>query len=325
MLLILESELNAQVGYNNPNPHPSAIVDMTANDKGLLIPRMTSSERSAMAIASTPPAEGLLVFDTDVNRFFYWDDNVSAWRAVNFAEIEEIGGQESVRIRSGVNISTNYNNVQPPQNGLIVEGKVGVGTDNPNLDLEVHGDAGFTGAIWVSQINYNSSSQSQLVPQGLIAMWSGSSIPPGWALCDGTQGTPDLRARFIVGAGGGYNVNDVGGTNEVTLNQSQTPLKSHSHFLSLSTTSDGSHSHFTEGSSAGNLANRYRYYSGGSSVDIHKSPDNNDKDWRGTVHTNTTGNHTHSVYGNTNNSGSSSATPHENRPPYFALAFIMKL
>jgi hypothetical protein len=40
------------------------------------------------------------------------------------------------------------------------------------------------------------------VPAGLIAMWHGSisSIPAGWSLCDGSNGTPDLRDRFIVGA-----------------------------------------------------------------------------------------------------------------------------
>ena len=39
------------------------------------------------------------------------------------------------------------------------------------------------------------------VPSGAILMWSGSSdlIPDGWLLCDGTNGTPDLRNRFVVG------------------------------------------------------------------------------------------------------------------------------
>ncbi len=49
---------------------------------------------------------------------------------------------------------------------------------------------------------------------GVINSWSGSivSIPTGWALCDGTNGTPDLRDRFIVGAGSTYSVDDMGGS-----------------------------------------------------------------------------------------------------------------
>ena len=55
-------------------------------------------------------------------------------------------------------------------------------------------------------------------------MWTGtaSSIPNGWALCDGTNGTPDLRNRFIIGASNEYPVNQQGGTNDhahtVTVN-----------------------------------------------------------------------------------------------------------
>ena len=51
------------------------------------------------------------------------------------------------------------------------------------------------------------------VPAGTIALWSGaaSAIPTGWALCDGQNGTPDLRGRFVVGAGGDYAVGDTGG------------------------------------------------------------------------------------------------------------------
>lgn len=48
---------------------------------------------------------------------------------------------------------------------------------------------------------------------GMILLWSGSvgSIPSGFHLCDGTAGTPDLRDRFIVGAGSSYNPDDAGG------------------------------------------------------------------------------------------------------------------
>ncbi len=48
---------------------------------------------------------------------------------------------------------------------------------------------------------------------GTILLWSGSiaTIPAGWALCDGSQGTPDLRDRFLLGAGGSFNPGNTGG------------------------------------------------------------------------------------------------------------------
>lgn len=50
--------------------------------------------------------------------------------------------------------------------------------------------------------------------RGMILMWSGAivDIPDGWALCDGTQGTPDLRDRFVLAAGLSLNPGDTGGT-----------------------------------------------------------------------------------------------------------------
>lgn len=49
--------------------------------------------------------------------------------------------------------------------------------------------------------------------QGTILLWSGAvvDIPSGWLLCDGTSGTPDLRDRFVIGAGSTYNPDDSGG------------------------------------------------------------------------------------------------------------------
>jgi hypothetical protein len=83
------------------------------------------------------------------------------------------------------------------------------------------------------------------VPVGAIIMWSGSvaSIPTGWALCNGTNGAPDLRNKFVIGAGSGYNVAATGGSaNAVVV--------SHSHSVT-----DPGHNHdYRIGQSAGTLS-----------------------------------------------------------------------
>lgn len=63
------------------------------------------------------------------------------------------------------------------------------------------------------------------VPAGAILIWSGSAsdIPDGFALCDGTNGTPDLRDRFVLGAGKSYSVNSTGGEEEHTLTKNEIP------------------------------------------------------------------------------------------------------
>ena len=82
------------------------------------------------------------------------------------------------------------------------------------------------------------------ISPGLIVMFAGdeSDIPDGWQLCDGRSGRPDLRDKFVVGAGYGtssYNIGDTGGNDAVTLSTSNIP--SHSHSI----TSAGSHKHYS--------------------------------------------------------------------------------
>lgn len=49
----------------------------------------------------------------------------------------------------------------------------------------------------------SSGSVRNSLPRGIIVMWSGKldALPAGWALCDGSNGTPDLRNRFVMGVG----------------------------------------------------------------------------------------------------------------------------
>lgn len=134
----------------------------------------------------------------------------------------------------------------------------------------------------------DTGNQSAVV-RGMIMMWSGQAnqIPNGWALCDGQNGTPDLRDRFIVGAGSKYTVNVIGGEEFHRLTTDEMP--SHDH-------SNGSFGYFLQ-------VTGERTYSGGSDSSPNE-PDLFTGGWNKTV-------------------GGNQA--HENRPPFYALAFIMKL
>lgn len=143
-----------------------------------------------------------------------------------------------------------------------------------------------------------------LVPAGGIILWDGAlnELPTGWQLCDGSSGTPDLRDRFIVGAGNSYAIGNSGGAANVTLTVEQMP--SHNH--GGSTNIAGAHNHsltIPEQDSA----NGSDAYANGSNSD----PSN-------TFTTSTDGDHSHAI------DSEGSGQPHENRPPYYALAFICK-
>ena len=69
--------LTAQVGINNPTPHASAALDITSTEGGILIPRMTETERGEI----TEAAEGLLIYQTNANAGFYYYNGTS-WTAL---------------------------------------------------------------------------------------------------------------------------------------------------------------------------------------------------------------------------------------------------
>jgi hypothetical protein len=195
-------------------------------------------------------------------------------------------------------------------------GNVGIGKQSQGEKLEVAGNIKSDG-LMVTGFSANS-----LVPKGAILMWNGkrSSIPSGWALCDGSNGTPDLRSRFIVGfddrtfdPGGnfwdsGYNNNGyIGGQLDITLTINNMPAHKHTG----TTDTDGNHQHTWNG---------YRQKcvcAGQSGVKSQEKIDTDPTDWA----TNIDGAHSHSFTTNTTGGGSA----FDGRPPFFTLAYIIKL
>jgi len=143
------------------------------------------------------------------------------------------------------------------------------------------------------------------IPSGGIIIWSGAAnaIPSGFVICDGGNSTPDLRDRFVVGAGSSYGVDDTGGATSVTLTSNQIPA--HGHAFSGSNT----HNHSFTGP-ATNPHNNTEWGQG---------DDGSIAKYMTSLSTN---NATISISGTTSNTGGGAS--HENRPPYYALCYIMK-
>jgi hypothetical protein len=154
--------------------------------------------------------------------------------------------------------------------------------------------------VATTQFVQNTVSNASLVPSGAILLWSGSvaSIPAGWLLCDGTNSTPDLRDRFVVGAGATYAVNSTGGSaNAVVV--------AHTHSATSAVTDPG-HRHTYNEPSGFDDPGAF----GGSVVD-NIVPGNTGNAFTGiTVAT---------TIASTGSSGTNA-----NLPPYYALAYIMK-
>ena len=161
---------------------------------------------------------------------------------------------------------------------------------------------------------YADSIISNGVPAGVIVLWSGSEdrIPDGWTLCNGQNGAPDLRDRFVVGAGASYAVDETGGAAGVALSVAQLPAHGHG-AGTLSAQEAGDHTHEYEDAYP---SNSWNAPSGGNHAFYDAYRVNNKT-------TPSAGAHTHTVSGTTGATGS--GEEHENRPPYYALCYIMKL
>lgn len=139
------------------------------------------------------------------------------------------------------------------------------------------------------------------IPAGMISLWYGSigSVPSGWYLCDGSNGTPDLRNRFIVGAGSSYSVSQTGGSTDSIV-------VSHTHTATSSVTDPG-HLHTMTAAYATTGASRWS----GSAGPIGDS----------VTQTNTA---TTGISVSTSVASAGVSGTNANLPPYYALAYVMK-
>lgn len=189
-------------------------------------------------------------------------------------------------------------------------------------------------------------------PSGAIAMWSGQSdeVPAGWKLCDGSDGTPDLRNRFVYGASASFPPGTTGGANSYTLTVDQLPAHTHAgtadsagaHTHTASTTSAGAHTHGVSVNSVSHThTHKQRNYNNaypkdslttyGSGSTTSKATSSSGSHGHSASHS-SNGAHTHSLtvssggeHSHTLTVGSAGAGQSiDNRPATLLLAFIIK-
>jgi hypothetical protein len=186
--------------------------------------------------------------------------------------------------------------------------------------LTLDGAAGTAGQVMVSAGSGNTPIWGSGFPSGGIIMWSGSiaTIPSGWLLCDGTNSTPDLRNRFVIGAfvdNAGVANTTITGSNTQTGGSKDAIVVSHSH---TATVSDPGHNHLT-----GNPDS-----DGGSYFGVATASGGNasarDQLIAGLINSNTYVTNTKTTGVTVSNSTTGSSGTNANLNPYYALAFIMK-
>ncbi|MBI1948112.1 MAG: hypothetical protein HYS27_20650 [Deltaproteobacteria bacterium] len=146
------------------------------------------------------------------------------------------------------------------------------------------------------------------VPSGVISMWSGriDDVPQGWRLCDGANGTPDLRDRFVLGVNADEDPGETGGANSIALSVAQLPPHTHTG----DTDDDGAHQHFVPFSFPGAGTP--------SGIGAVSAPE-----VTGCCFTTTNGSGAHSHHITTDATGA--GAPVDIRPRYFRIAFIAKI
>ena len=240
-------------------------------------------------------------------------------KATNFASKDTLTTGDPAKIVKGTEIDDEFNAIATAINSK-------ANTNSPTLTGTPLAPTATAGTN-TTQIATTAYVLANGVPSGAIMMWSGTiaTIPSGWYLCDGTNSTPNLTNKFIIGADaddGGTaktsitgSATQTGGSKDaivVSHNHTADSAGAHQHYVTTdayvssnqSGVSDVTSSNYVANRTSGNTDWAYAYRATGSAANIGLSS--------------SAGSHSHTI----NSTGSSGTNA--NLSPYFALAYIMK-
>ena len=284
---------------------------------------------SSVTIGTSPPtsptpAPGDMWWDSDDAdlHVYYNDGNSAQW--VSVTSSSALKGQTGDKGQKG-EVGVTGDKGQKGNAGAAAskgqKGEIGAtggtgGTGN-NGDKGQKGDEGSAGSTGI--------------PTGTIAMFGSASAPSGWQLCNGGtaltsalqavvgSNVPDLRDKFVVGSGSSYSYGSTGGSSSVTLSTSQLP--SHTH-------GSGSYS-ASNVSLTGDITKISECYNvAGAATGVFSKKGTGNSPVTGSSSNSPTAgvdfdaSHSHSVSGTSGGTGSGSSI--ENRPPYYAVTYIIK-
>ncbi len=220
-------------------------------------------------------------------------------KATNFAAKDSLSTGNPAKIIKGTEIDAEYTAI-----ASAISSKAD--SNSPTLTgtpLTPTASAG-TNTTQIASTAFVTTAVSGIIPSGGIIIWSGSvaSVPSGWYLCNGSNGTPDLRNRFVIGAGSTYSVAATGGSKDAIV-------VSHTH-TATSTVTDPGHLH-TIGTADGNFAAPSTYPAKRQDVSTADGSYNS-------------GSQTTGITVATTNASTGSSGTDANLPPYYALCYIMK-
>ena len=193
----------SQVGIGTNTPSSKSILDLTATDKGFLLPRMTTAQRTAIS-PSAITDKGMQVFDTTTNSIWYWDG--TTWIAQGSKNIYDtngtIGAGRTVALTDNINFDSNTFFINGANN------RIGMGTNSPTESLEVRGNilskhpSGSVSQILVNgtqaQVEiYDLFAHKYNIRTGAVYTTSGGSYLSGFEINDGGT-TP----RFYIWSNG---------------------------------------------------------------------------------------------------------------------------